>query len=173
MFKNYLITALRCLFKNKLTSFINITGLTLGMVVAIVLLLHIQYECSVDQFHTHKTNRYFTCNKVTSTSKMQCRAASQAPVMQKEFPEIKATTHIAATEKMVIAGEKKTTSDDSYADPSFLHMFSFPLLHGDINTPTDDNNCYPGLLYLAGSATITKSLFNISLASVSPSVPGT
>lgn len=143
MFKNYLITALRSLFKSKLTSFINITGLTLGMAGAIVLLLNIQYEYSVDQFHTNKNNLYFTYSKLTSNGQVECWAASPAtlaPAMQKEFPEVKATTRMAAAEKMVSAGEKKMMSDASYVDPSFLHMFSFPLLHGNINTALDDDN---------------------------------
>lgn len=141
MFKNYLKTALRSLLKNKLTSFINITGLTLGMTGAILLLLNIQHEYSVDQFHTHKNNLFATYSTVMVNGKLQCWSASPAtlgPAMQKEFPEIKTFSRLVAAEKLVSTGDKKLLSEANYVDPSFLHMFSFPLLHGDINTALDD-----------------------------------
>jgi hypothetical protein len=51
MIKNYLKVALRNLIRHKGFSFINITGLALGMSVCILILLWVQDELSYDRFH--------------------------------------------------------------------------------------------------------------------------
>ena len=54
MFQTYLKIAFRNLWKNKILSLINIIGLALGMAGAALLILNIQYEFSVDQFHKER-----------------------------------------------------------------------------------------------------------------------
>ena len=49
MFRNYLITAWRSLFKNRLSSFINIGGLSIGMAVAMLITCWIYNEWSFDR----------------------------------------------------------------------------------------------------------------------------
>ena len=51
MIKNYLKTAWRNLMKNKVFSFINILGLTIGITVCMMIFLFIMNEFSVDNFH--------------------------------------------------------------------------------------------------------------------------
>ena len=64
MFKNYFKTAWRNLWKNKLYSFINIKGLTVGLVVGILILLWVQDELSFDLFHKNEKNIYKLENMV-------------------------------------------------------------------------------------------------------------
>jgi putative ABC transport system permease protein len=51
MWKNYLIIAYRHLLKNKAFSFINITGLTIGMTACLLILYYVSFELSFDSFH--------------------------------------------------------------------------------------------------------------------------
>ena len=51
MFQNYLKIALRNLKNQKIYSFINVAGLTIGMVCCILILLWVQDELSYDRFH--------------------------------------------------------------------------------------------------------------------------
>src|SRR4051812_16335132 len=51
MIKNYLKTAWRNLSKNKVFSFINILGLTIGITCCMMIFLFIMNEFSVDKFH--------------------------------------------------------------------------------------------------------------------------
>src|SRR5215467_8226390 len=51
MIKNYLKIAWRNLLKNKAHSFINITGLSVGMAVAMLIGLWIWDEVTFDQYH--------------------------------------------------------------------------------------------------------------------------
>jgi hypothetical protein len=58
MIKNYFITTIRNLFKNKLFSLINILGLATGMAGALLVFLYIQYETGYEKFFTNYDNIY-------------------------------------------------------------------------------------------------------------------
>lgn len=65
MIGNYFKTAYRSLEKNRLYTFINLTGLTLGLGVAITLFWIVGFEFSFDRFHT-KADRIY---RIKSTDK--------------------------------------------------------------------------------------------------------
>ncbi|MGE9314305.1 ABC transporter permease [Niabella sp. CJ426] len=72
MFKNYCIIAWRNLLKNKITSFINIGGLSIGMAVTILIGLWIWDELNYDHYHTNydrvgQVQQYETRNGSTET----------------------------------------------------------------------------------------------------------
>src|SRR5258706_9568849 len=51
MYKSYFKVALRNIIKNRGYSFINISGLAIGMAATVLILMWIQNEISVDRFH--------------------------------------------------------------------------------------------------------------------------
>ncbi|MGE5399100.1 MAG: hypothetical protein ACM3S2_01765 [Ignavibacteriales bacterium] len=53
MFKNYLVTAVRNLLRNKSFSFIHIAGLTIGITCLIFIMKYVTYELSCDKFPEH------------------------------------------------------------------------------------------------------------------------
>ena len=72
MFKNYCIIAWRNLLKNKIASFINIGGLSIGMAVTILIGLWIWDELNYDHYHTNydrvgQVQQYETRNGSTET----------------------------------------------------------------------------------------------------------
>lgn len=141
MFKNYFKIAWRNLFKSKVLSFINIAGLALGMAGAVLLIMNIQYELSVDQFHTKKDRIFKAYNKTIINGKLEAwnaTSASLAPALKKDYPEIKDVTRVAGTEKIFSYRDKKLKIPGNYADPSFLNMFSFPLFKGNEQTALND-----------------------------------
>ena len=58
MLRNYLITTLRSLFRNKLNTFINIIGLTMGIACAIALFLLADYSNSYNKFENNFSRIY-------------------------------------------------------------------------------------------------------------------
>ena len=62
MIKNYFKIALRNLQKNKAFSFLNISGLAIGMASALLILLWVQNEISFDRFHKNKDYIYEAWN---------------------------------------------------------------------------------------------------------------
>jgi len=51
MFENYLKVAVRNLLRYKTYSFINISGLALGITCCLLILLYVQDELSYDRYH--------------------------------------------------------------------------------------------------------------------------
>jgi len=58
MIKNYLVTALRNLRRNRLFSLINVLGLSIGISAALVIFLIVRYELSFEQFQPDKDRIY-------------------------------------------------------------------------------------------------------------------
>ena len=141
MFKNYFKTAIRNIVKNKVVSFINITGLSLGMAGAVLLMLNIQYDLSFDQFHEHRNTIFKAYNKDVVNGKLECWSITPpplAPALKQEYPEIRNFARIAGTQKLLSYKSDKLKGNGSYADPSFLKMFSFPLVKGNLQTALAD-----------------------------------
>src|SRR5580700_8616766 len=62
MFKNYFKTACRNLLHNRIYSFINIAGLSIGLACAMLIMLYIKDEVSYDRFHKN-VNRIYRIDK--------------------------------------------------------------------------------------------------------------
>ena len=58
MFKNYFKTALRTFSKNKVTTAINVLGLSIGISAALIIFMVIQYDFSFDKYEPGKENIY-------------------------------------------------------------------------------------------------------------------
>ena len=97
MIKNYFKTAWRNLWKNKTYSFINITGLAIGMAACILILLFVFYERSFDNFHTKNIYRLNEVQKfegMVSSQKVALSMFPMGPTLKEDFPEIKNFTRI-------------------------------------------------------------------------------
>src|SRR5688500_97928 len=54
MLRNYIVITLRSLQKNGVYTFINITGLSIGLACSLLIMLWVNHEMSYDQFHQKK-----------------------------------------------------------------------------------------------------------------------
>ena len=63
MFKNYFKTTIRNLWRNKAFASINIAGLSIGMAAAILILLWVQNELSIDRFYQKEDRIYLMYNR--------------------------------------------------------------------------------------------------------------
>jgi len=135
MIKNYLKTAWRNLWKNKVFSLLNIIGLSVGMAACIVIMLFVFYEKSFDNFHTKNIYRI---NEVQSfpgmaAQKVGLSMAPMGPTLRHEFPQIKNFTRVKWRNKYAVTNNnKKIYLPQVFAvDSTFLQMFDFGLLSGD------------------------------------------
>ncbi len=91
MLKNYFKLAWRNLMKNKIFSFINIFGLSIGLTCCMLISLYIYNELSYDTYHKN-SNRVYQLGVISSIDGKEERSANtSAPVgktMQMDFPEI-------------------------------------------------------------------------------------
>ena len=140
MFRNYLKTAFRNLKKYKGYSFINIAGLAIGMACCILILLWVQDEVSYDRFHVNGERICRVIQREHTQKKKAITPAPYGPALKTDFAEIVEYARLGQTSRRLFqAGEKTFYESDLYfVDPSFLTMFSFPLLKGDPETALSD-----------------------------------
>ena len=133
MITNFFKTAFRTFFKNKTSSIINITGLTVGLSVVIAIGVFINHELSYDSFHKNADRTYRIINGNASDKDSYAGTpAPLGPFLQSNIPEIQSYTRLHKTEMVVEYKNKKFSEKEFYfADPSFFEIFTFPLLNGN------------------------------------------
>lgn len=135
MIPNFFRIAWRNLIKNKGFSFINISGLAIGMAAAVLIILWIQHELSFDQFHEKKERIYEAWNRAEFSNKLQCWNTTPkilARTVEKDIPEVERAVRVNWPSNILFSvGDKRLTVTGNMVDTGFLQMFSFPLLKGD------------------------------------------
>lgn len=137
MIKNYFITAIRNLFRNKVYSFINVAGLSLGLACAILILLYIKDELSFDKFHKNVNNIY----RIVSKSKFQGGELKnsntgflQGPRFTQNVPGIQSFVRVASGAEDIKTGTEIQSQHLLYVDSNFFSVFTFPIMSGDAKT---------------------------------------
>jgi len=135
MFKNYLKVAMRYLLKHKGFSFINISGLAIGMACSILILLWVQNEMSYDRFHENADNIYLVAGKYEGRDSHDIWMPGPLTLFLKdEYPEIVNATSYKQMQIKLETVEKSFLSSGSFVDPSFFDIFSFSFVQGDPKT---------------------------------------
>ena len=97
MIRNYLTIAWRNLMKNKVFSFINIFGLSVGLTCCILISLYIYHEVSYDRHHENG-DRIYQLGTAFIDNGVEDRGGNTAAplgrMMQQEFPEIAASARL-------------------------------------------------------------------------------
>ena len=128
MIKQILLFSWRNLKKNKLFSFINILGLSLGLTCTLIIFLWVQHQLSYDRFHTNLDNLY----KVSYKDGGYTLPRALAKHLKENYPEIKNTTVFWRWDDRKITFNKNGFySFGAFVDSTFFSMFSFPLIAGN------------------------------------------
>jgi putative ABC transport system permease protein len=136
MFKNYFKTAWRNLSRNRVSSFINIGGLTVGMAVALLIGLWIYDELSFNNYHQN--------NDRIGRILIRGNDAKEGPFVNTSLPYPLATElrenykanfkHIVRAswiqEYILSAGEKKLSRTGQFMDEGAPEMFTLKMLKG-------------------------------------------
>jgi hypothetical protein len=134
MFKTYFKLAYRNITKDKAYSIINISGLAIGLAASILILLWVRNELSYDKFHKNASQIYrISCNMVDS--KTVGAPAGMPAGLKADIPVVKNTVRIEPGNTTLLeTGNKKFEEERVfYADPSFMDVFSYPLVKGNFN----------------------------------------
>ncbi|HXB92460.1 MAG TPA: ABC transporter permease, partial [Puia sp.] len=144
MLRNYLKLAFRHLLRKKAFSFINIFGLTVGLISCILIGLFITDELSYDGFHTNAdriARVTMDYARGTSASQYAVTGTKAGPQFKRAFPEVRDFTRTMLWSASISSGgEHFTEKSYLYADSSFFSVFSFPLLKGDPNCLNSKEN---------------------------------
>jgi len=152
MIKNYLKVAWRNLMKNKIFSFINIFGLSVGLTCCMLITVYLYNEMSYDKYHKNIHHLYQLATTFVKDGKEDKTPNTPAPMaaaMKQEFPEISETARI-----MALIGEDKTLlqykdgdvqksfyeTKGYMADPTFFELFTYHFIEGNSATALKNPN---------------------------------
>jgi putative ABC transport system permease protein len=145
MYKSYFKIGWRNLVKNPTFSFINISGLALGLTCSILIALWVQDEYNMDAFHEN-IDRIYTITSTEYSGHEITYGGYDTPGLLGEelktvMPEVEYACNINGWEEWRTFGveEKRVKMPGYYAGADFLKIFSYPLLLGSreaaLNSP--------------------------------------
>ena len=145
MFKNYLKTAVRNLWKNKTFSLINIMGLALGLACSLLIMLWVNEEYKVDAFHKNGSRLFSVFEKQYHEGGVNAFHGGpgiMADEMRRVLPEVQYATNHGWNELCTFEANNKIIKETgNHAGQDFFKMFSYPLLQGNaesaLKTPSD------------------------------------
>ncbi|MGH7596477.1 MAG: ABC transporter permease [bacterium] len=150
MLKNYLITTLRKLSRQKNYTAINVLGLALGMACCLFIFLIIQYELRFDRFHSKfdRIYRIVTDEKINDIiSETMGSPIPMATALRQDFPNLEKITVAFGNSGGLFA----ITQDDgtvqrfqenervAFVEPEFFEIFDFPWMAGDPKSLAEPN----------------------------------
>ena len=154
MLKNYLKIAWRNLRTKKGFSFINITGLAIGMAAVILIGLWAQNEYSYDDFHANKATLYKVWNRTTAPGQIYSWDVTCSPLaatLKQDYPDIINAARIYwSIDRLFNYGDQSLKAKGNDVDPAFLSMFTFPALKGSTSHALDDPSSMVITEHLAG-----------------------
>jgi putative ABC transport system permease protein len=144
MFKNYLKVALRNFTKNKSYSFINISGLAIGMACCMLITLWVQDELSYERFNKN-INDIFCVVNYPPENPNSCDASVPAPLipyLKDKYADIKNASRFKASGRRLFSYEGNNVFEDDggFADPELFDIFSFKAVLSDPKAALMDPN---------------------------------
>lgn len=134
MFRNYLKTALRNLWKNKTYSVLNILGLSVGITCAALIFLWVEDELTWDHVHQKRDRLYSVFENQSYDAKTYTFEATPGllgPALKEEIPGIRNTCRGTWKEsKLFGVGDKLLYEKGMYTEPALFSMFTIPFIKG-------------------------------------------
>ncbi|MCR9012634.1 ABC transporter permease [Gabonibacter chumensis] len=135
----------RIIFRNKGLTWINITGLSLGLAIALFLLVYLKFEFSYDK-HFKDADRIYKIlcawKESGCTEYYATNIDLLASQLIKEVPEIETACRLYNLGIINVRNkDKEKTGVKAYmVDSTFLQIFNFKLLNGNLNGALDEPN---------------------------------
>ena len=145
MIRNYFLTTIRSMRKNKAFAFINIAGLSIGMSVAMLIGLWIWNELSFNKYHQHYDRIAQVLLNQTFNGEIFTGGAVPVPLdkeMRKTYgSDFKHIAMVSWTDAHVLAtGDKKLTFTGTFMGKEGPELFTLDMLEGNRNGLTDPSS---------------------------------
>jgi putative ABC transport system permease protein len=149
MLKYNLVASLRSIKRNLSFSLINISGLSIGLTLVIILLAWLQFEFSFDKFHENADRIFRVVVEFEREKSSDNFANTPAPLgeaLKKDIPEVVEFVRFGYLGRVLVNYENEQFWEKiDLADPSIFKIFSFKLLAGDPETALNN----PGSIVLS------------------------
>jgi putative ABC transport system permease protein len=136
MIRNFLLIALRNLFKHKVFSFINIFGLAIGIAASLLIVQYARFELSYDHFEPDYGDIYRLQLDRYNNGKLSTRWAAGAtglgPAVKDALPEVTSFARLAQHSAVISYKDHEFREPRIYyTTDDFIRMFGYKTLAGD------------------------------------------
>lgn len=140
MLRNYLKIAWRNLERNKTYSFINISGLAIGLAVCMLIVLYVGHETSYDRFHKNAGRIVWIQDKIKAGNDYMTTPTisyASAPLAKQHIPFVENYVRLFKDYRQPVIQNPQSPalrfSETSllFADSNFFQFFSFDLASGN------------------------------------------
>lgn len=133
MIRNYFKIAIRSLWKNKLTSFVNLFGLSVGMTASVFIFLWVQNEMTFDNYYPNKDHIYLITNLDKSNNTWELSPQPMADAVIKEIPEAEQVARMTHGGNLIFRINQKLFSEKNVArvDKGWLNIFKCEFVEGN------------------------------------------
>lgn len=168
MFKQNVIYFFRSALKDKTSLFINVLGLSAGIICFITFNLYIQYLASFDTFHENKNSLYQYIRHDFDGEEYQSHIYTPyilGKVASQQIPGIGTTVSASSDYSFYLSGEdRKLKSFGKYVSKDFFNLFTYNIVIGDESNPLVDRQS------IAISSNLANKLFNTTERVVGKSI---
>ncbi len=148
MLKNYFKISIRNIQRHKTFSFLNVTGLSVGLACSILIMIYVKNEQSFDTYnvnydHTYRVLQAFRNDKavdeqpVAAASDFQVwGCAPVGPALVNDFPEIEQFFRFTSPVNILVEHESKKFQERNFifGDSTAFDTFTWDLIAGDPQT---------------------------------------
>lgn len=142
MLKNYLVTAFRNLYRERLFTVINLFGLSIGIACCILILLYVHSELSYDKFHSKSDRIYRVWVKEEYKTGQEffntVTPYALAGALREEVPEIDRLSQLSALNWDIRYRSGKISETVHMVSPTFFEIFDFDPIVGTLTGVMDD-----------------------------------
>lgn len=137
MVKLLFIVAWRSFCRDKLTSFIQLTGLIIGIASFILIQFYVDHQKSYNTAFTD-ANDIYRINLIRGENKPQALTPLRlAKELTQNFSDVEDATRVSPSSVSVKHLQGVYSERALYADANYLDFFDFQLIEGDLNTALD------------------------------------
>lgn len=136
MLRSYFTISVRNLVKNKGYTLINLGSLTLGITVAIFILLYVDYEWRFDSFHDQadRIGRVLI-ERPNHSGRFPITPTPVASTLARDLPEVETAVAFRPLHDGVLSSVNgQFLAEGLYAEAAFFQLFSFAMMQGQPHT---------------------------------------
>jgi putative ABC transport system permease protein len=137
MFRHNFLITFRNFKRYKSSFFINLIGLSTGLVCVLLIYLWVSDELSIDKFHTNDQRLYQMLENVDQGTGMITRRTTAGPTakaLAEEMPEVEyAVSTTWVSDYTLSFNNKDVTGKGIYASKDYFELFSYKLIQGESN----------------------------------------
>ena len=135
MFSNFFKITFRNLARHKLSTFINMFGLSIGIACCVLIMLFVIDEVSFDTFNENADSVYRVIDASKSVNGEIGYDAYMPmpliPALKADYPEIAHAARFSTGGAIISFGDKSFTERIMFTDPDVFRMFTIRFLAGN------------------------------------------